>query len=74
LPGRAEGHSSEVDLELCSGLAVCDTHRRAPVRTADAEDLEGITVQGALRHDDPTALQELMGLFDRELVLDEPGL
>ena len=31
-------------------------------------------MQGALRHDDPTALQELVGLFDRELFLDEPGL
>ena len=45
-----------------------------PARTAYAEDLQGIAVQGALRDDDPTALQQLVGLFDRELVVDEPGL
>ena len=28
----------------------------------------------ALRHDDSSAFQKLVGLFDRELVADEPGL
>ena len=56
---RDQAELAEVELQLVTGLAVVDPHRRAPPAAADIADLQGVAVQRPLRHHDPAAAEQL---------------
>jgi hypothetical protein len=69
---RDQTHLPEVDLEFDARFAVGYPHRRAPGRPPHPDDLQGVTVQRALRHRHPPPGEELMRLHHRQAFLLQP--